>query len=1079
MKRKIITYILLLTMLISMFATTIPTKVVYATEEDTIVSDLQASTELNDNNIEMNTENGIEEKGTAGIRNNGLAGISINIYSSIYKDSRWGTYGDPYGSGGCTWFVGARVMELTGKGGYNTQVGRTWVNSYGPSLGFSTGSSPQAPAVICWSGHVAILERIDGNTAYISEGGNTSYPGNDYCVIRSVNVSNLQSLNSGFLGYVYLGNTTPPAPTTPITFADQNINGTSDTNAEVYVKVMNPNRQSVTRVGCYLYDENNNLLKSYYENCNYTTSYVNYNCNVNNDMGYTLKPGTTYKYVLCAIANGTEYKDSVRTFKTTGSSDTTSPVISDIIVETGTDGNVNYWKIKCKASDNVGVVRVQFPTWTVANGQDDIQQGWDTNPKASGTKKGDYYEYTVYPSEHNNEYGLYRTHIYAYDAAGNRTYVTVPDINYDKNNPFTYPDFSLNKQKIILNKTKQLNCGFTATWTSSNPDIATIDSSTGLLTGVSEGKTTITATANNVKWEREFQVVQDCEILFSDSTNGKDARVMGISVYPHNYSQYVKYIKFITETEQDSTIYKKEKIFKYNKILDKGTCEELNLIIDRSDFNNANGVYKTTCEIIGVDNELISSNNVEYSFADYSDNIYLKMEIGQEQEITETDIPNISTSQLQQYTSTETDGVVSINKSGKTYIITPKKTGRTYLLSTSSNQKALIIVDIEDKNCTHENIVSDFTWSTDYSTCNYVLKCKDCNSIIDKGTCITTQEVTNATCTKDGTIEYKASVTYNNVTYNADSYTETTPALGHDYVEVAAVEATYRADGHTTSNVCSRCGDTKEEGTVIPALSFTVNYNGNGSTTGKMESQTDLKYTVGGNLEKINYQKTGFLFNGWNSKADGSGTAYADKTDICDLIDLVEENNGTVTLYAQWKPISYTIHFDKNTAKSGSMKRVYPKYGRNYRLPACGFKKPGYAFAGWNTRKDGKGTTYKNQSNVKNLTTTNGKVVVLYAQWRKVSVSTPGKPTLNNYSAGRLTITCKAVKGAKGYLIQYSTNKNMRNAKTMNSTALKRNIYNLKKGTTYYVRVRAYKVDSTGKKVCGKYSAIQVKKLTK
>ena len=35
----------------------------------------------------------------------------------------------------------------------------------------------------------------------------------------------------------------------------------------------------------------------------------------------------------------------------------------------------------------------------------------------------------------------------------------------------------------------------------------------------------------------------------------------------------------------------------------------------------------------------------------------------------------------------------------------------------------------------------------------------------------------------------------------------------------------------------------------------------------------------------------------------------------------------------------------------------------------------------------------------------------------------------------------------------------------------RRDVYNLKKGTTYYVRVRAYKADSVGMKVFGKYNA--------
>ena len=37
----------------------------------------------------------------------------------------------------------------------------------------------------------------------------------------------------------------------------------------------------------------------------------------------------------------------------------------------------------------------------------------------------------------------------------------------------------------------------------------------------------------------------------------------------------------------------------------------------------------------------------------------------------------------------------------------------------------------------------------------------------------------------------------------------------------------------------------------------------------------------------------------------------------------------------------------------------------------------------------------------------------------------------------------------------------------------------LKKGKTYYVRVRAYKKDSTGRKVYGKYSKVMKVKITK
>ncbi len=215
-----------------------------------------------------------------------------------------------------------------------------------------------------------------------------------------------------------------------ISFSDFNQNGVWDTNAEMYIKVMNPGRQTVSSVGCYLYSESEQLLKSYSESCNLSTSYVNYNCNINNDMKYTLTPGTTYKFILYAVVNGQEYRDTKKSFVTTGSSDAQKPSIADVSVynvsETG-------YYVRCKASDNVGVVRVQFPTWTTANGQDDLQTNWMTNAKASGTLGADgYYTYHVSITDHNNELGTYITHIYAYDKAGNCICYQVPQVTVKK-----------------------------------------------------------------------------------------------------------------------------------------------------------------------------------------------------------------------------------------------------------------------------------------------------------------------------------------------------------------------------------------------------------------------------------------------------------------------------------------------------------------------------------------------------------------------------------------------------------------------------------------------------------------------
>lgn len=96
--------------------------------------------------------------------------------------------------------------------------------------------------------------------------------------------------------------------------------------------------------------------------------------------------------------------------------DTELPVISDVQV---TNVTTEGYDVSCTVTDNVGVNRVQFPTWTDANGQDDLLSDWSINPKASGTRNGDTWTFHVSIADHNNERGKYITHIYAYDDAGN------------------------------------------------------------------------------------------------------------------------------------------------------------------------------------------------------------------------------------------------------------------------------------------------------------------------------------------------------------------------------------------------------------------------------------------------------------------------------------------------------------------------------------------------------------------------------------------------------------------------------------------------------------------------------------
>lgn len=158
---------------------------------------------------------------------------------------------------------------------------------------------------------------------------------------------------------------------------------------------------------------------------------------------------------------------------------------------------------------------------------------------------------------------------------------------------------------------------------------------------------------------------------------------------------------------------------------------------------------------------------------------------------------------------------------------------------------------------------------------------------------------------------------------------------------------------------------------------YTIKFNGNGATSGSTASMS-MTYDVAKNLTANGFKKTGYIFDGWNTNSSGTGTNYTDKQSVKNL---TSTNGGTVTLYAKWKPITYTIKFDGNGATGGSTASMSMTYDVAKNLTANGFTRTSYKFIGWNTKADGTGTNYTNKQSVKNLTTTNGATITLYAKW--------------------------------------------------------------------------------------------------
>ncbi len=134
---------------------------------------------------------------------------------------------------------------------------------------------------------------------------------------------------------------------------------------------------------------------------------------------------------------------------------------------------------------------------------------------------------------------------------------------------------------------------------------------------------------------------------------------------------------------------------------------------------------------------------------------------------------------------------------------------------------------------------------------------------------------------------------------------------------------------------------------------------------------------------------TGYTFLGWNTKTDGTGSAWAN-----------EKMLSNKTFYARWKTNQYKVKYDGNgssnpghlpgeftqntvTSASGMPASTFT-YDTKGTLRTNDFKREGYEFIGWNTKADGTGTSYPDKyDNVLNWASTDGAEITLYAQWKK------------------------------------------------------------------------------------------------
>ena len=202
-------------------------------------------------------------------------------------------------------------------------------------------------------------------------------------------------------------------------------------------------------------------------------------------------------------------------------------------------------------------------------------------------------------------------------------------------------------------------------------------------------------------------------------------------------------------------------------------------------------------------------------------------------------------------------------------------------------------------------------------------------------------------------------------------------------------------------------GTTRTIGNPVPPSSLSIVCNANGGTGGGTYAAArrfqrwsfsgagslngnSFTYGTGNTVLTASYRpdtirlpsasKTGYLFQGWytassgGSKAGEAGSAW--------------QPGQSCTLYAHWKPITYTVFYDGNGNTGGTMPSSTFTYDMAAKLSANQYVRDGCRFLGWNTNKTATTALYTDGQTIKNLTFVQGTTIRLYAIWAKDLVLT-------------------------------------------------------------------------------------------
>ena len=684
-----------------------------------------------------------------------------------------------------------------------------------------------------------------------------------------------------------------------------------------------------------------------------------------NSQKYT-ENGTIY----ARLWDGTNAGEEI--YKPITNIDKTAPTATNIEIKNVTPAGYDVYVYGVKDNGS-GVNRVQFPTWTEAKGQDDIQPNWQTGESSKGTKQADgtTWVYHVNITDHKTEAGEYNTHIYAYDNLGNgkcigTQKVTIPmvKITYDEN---YVKDGTTNKQTVEKVYNTELGTlgtptrtGYTfAGWFTETAGGAQISSTT---------KTPVTDTTYYAHWNANPLNFANQTISKTFSTSEQKADITGASNGTGNYTytekteknsaqkdtNYISIngttITIAANTPADTYTYVIVATDNNSKVTKEATytikierAKTANAGASDKTYNGTNqtGVTGTSVTWTGttsaIDAGTYTANatpDANHAWSDGTTNtkaITWKMNPKSISVTWGTTTTFTYNGQPQAPTVSATSGIT-----GETINVT-----RTTGTNAGSYTSTASISSVTGGRARKENYT--LTGNTKAFTINKATVATPTNLAISTAGIVTWSSASNAT-------SYQISIddqNWTNATSGVDYLSTIIGTTGNRTVYVRAINS--NANNYTTpSDKASKTvavytttinSNSTNMGTVdtssynvISGATFTT--SGNKLTIKGITSGTttkDLKVVTATN-------KTGYSFSKW-SVASGTVTT-------------------ATTITATFTANTYTVAYNGNGATGGSTANTTATYDQSVTIASNGFTKTGYTFAGWTTKTDGSDDGY-------------------------------------------------------------------------------------------------------------------------